>query len=90
MRTYITGMHTHAHEQYYWYIIHDVCKPIAKGYNMIITRKTCDSDKQFSIVTMISEDMPNFRVLVAMVAEFASFHILHHNTLMGVITISST
>ena len=42
------------------------------------------------LVPMVSVDMPNFRLLVAMVAEFASFDILHHNTSMGKITISST
>ena len=35
------------------------------------------------LVAMISVDMPNFSLLVAMVAEFVSFDILHHNTSMG-------
>ena len=42
------------------------------------------------LVAMISLDMPNFRSLVAMDAEFASFNILHHNTLLEEIIISST
>ena len=42
------------------------------------------------LLAMISLHMPNFRLLVAMVAEFCSLLILIHNTLLGEITISST
>ena len=42
------------------------------------------------LVAMISLDMPSFRIVVAMVPEFASFNILHHNTLLKEIIMSST
>ena len=42
------------------------------------------------LLVMISLDMPNFRLLVAMVADFCSLVTLIHNTLLGEITISST
>ena len=42
------------------------------------------------LLAMISLHMLSFRFLVAMVAELASLNILHHNTLQGEITITST
>ena len=41
-------------------------------------------------ISMISPNMPMFRSVVAMVAEFRSLVILIHNTLLGEIMISST
>ena len=42
------------------------------------------------LVAMISLDMPSFKMVVVMVPEFASFNILHHNTLLKEIIMSST
>ena len=42
------------------------------------------------LLVMISHNMPTFRLVVAMAAEFRSLVILIHNTLLGEIIISST
>ena len=66
---------------------HYICKRIFdwKSVNISIIYK-----KQKKLLVMISLDMPTFRLVVAIVAEFDYLIILIHNTLLGEITISST
>ena len=72
--------------------IHMYMYCIEKSVNISITRMTRVNNICFFmlLLAMISLHMRTFRLMVTMVAEFCSFVILIHNTLLGEITISST